>query len=1023
MYHVLGRSRRGPYLALLFACVAYSHAAGAEDEAPPANSEHRFIYLDEDKNLQFPPDEQGNEVPDYSFAGYHAGGVALPTLPVKVVVPIGAGDATARIQAAIDYVASLKRDENGHRGAVLLAKGTHEVAGTLLVRASGVVLRGEANNDEPTKILATGSERRAVIRFLGEPIPAPGDKTYEIATAYVPVGARRLTLAARGKLAVGDTIDVERLSSKEWISALGMNRFPSRDKGSWLDWQPNSLNGHSERVITAVHGNAITLDAPLTDALNSKLGGGQVRYLRWPGRIEEVGIENLTIESTFNPANPKDEEHAWDGVSIENAVNCWVRQVVTRHLAGSAVRILERCRKITVVDCDAQEPVAEIGAQRRQIFFTAGQQCLFLRCTSAEGWHDFALGYLAAGPNAFVECKANSAHSFSGPIESWVTGALFDNVVIDGAALALTNRESDRHGVGWAAANCMLWQSTAAQIICRSPPTAHNWSLGCFGEFYGDGQWRSLTQGINPKSIYFAQLSERLGHDASGVPKECDFAKIEVPKDTPSIDAILSKSENQPKATATPVAKPIRIEHGWLVCEDRLLAGTRGRTVWWGGVSLPDRAGEKGPAITRFVPGRIGPKYTDDPHEFVSGMVETRQAMVDHHWGLWYERRRDDHTIQRRLNGDVWAPFYEQPWARSGQGTAFDGLSKYDLSKFNLWYFDRLARVAGECDLQGRILHQQMYFQHNLLESSAHWADFPWRPANCLQQTGFPEPPPHGNTSQTHMAEMFYDLDDPIRRELHENYIRHCLDVLGEHPNVIFSTGEEFNGPLHFMKFWLQTVIDWKKKTGKEVTLSLCCTKDVQDEILADEDLAKHISVIDIKYWWYTSNGKLYNPPGGESVAPRKQVTQWTGGTRRSDAQTARQIREYRVRFPDKAIWSHGDSTPGVLMIAAGGSLPSGKDALDKRLLKAAIKMQPTSLKALNDHVENENLYVLANEDQSQFLIASPDGEIHCRLPEGDYSYRQLDIKTGKRRKSRTDCDGEINFTDDGPAAIWVEKE
>lgn len=52
------------------------------------------------------------------------------------------GDDTARIQAALDEVAARPLDGHGHRGALVLAPGVYEIAGTVRVRASGVVLRG-----------------------------------------------------------------------------------------------------------------------------------------------------------------------------------------------------------------------------------------------------------------------------------------------------------------------------------------------------------------------------------------------------------------------------------------------------------------------------------------------------------------------------------------------------------------------------------------------------------------------------------------------------------------------------------------------------------------------------------------------------------------------------------------------------------------------------------------------------------------------------------------------------------------
>src|SRR5678816_3368642 len=119
------------------------------------------------------------------------------------------------------------------------------------------------------------------------------------------------------------------------------------------------------------------------------------------------------------------------------------------------------------------------------------------------------------------------------------------------------------------------------------------------------------------------------------------------------------------------------------------------------------------------------------------------------------------------MNGEVWPPFYEQPFARSGTGKAWDGLSRYDLTKFNPWYFARLKEFADLAGRKGLVLVQQMYFQHNVLEAGAHWADFPWRPANCLQETGFPEPPVYVGEKRVFAAKALCDAPHPARGDLH----------------------------------------------------------------------------------------------------------------------------------------------------------------------------------------------------------------------------------------------------------------
>src|SRR5438067_10523846 len=91
--------------------------------------EPRYVAPGPDGRLVYDADASGNRVPDFSQCGYLGGGVAIPDVPVRVRVPCLPGDATARIQAAIDHVANLPADERGFRGAVLVEAGRHEIAG------------------------------------------------------------------------------------------------------------------------------------------------------------------------------------------------------------------------------------------------------------------------------------------------------------------------------------------------------------------------------------------------------------------------------------------------------------------------------------------------------------------------------------------------------------------------------------------------------------------------------------------------------------------------------------------------------------------------------------------------------------------------------------------------------------------------------------------------------------------------------------------------------------------------------
>ena len=56
-----------------------------------------------------------------------------------------------------------------------------------------------------------------------------------------------------------------------------------------------------DRVVTDVQGSTITIDAPISCAIEKKWGGGEVTKYEDPGRIERCGVENLRGMSEFDP--------------------------------------------------------------------------------------------------------------------------------------------------------------------------------------------------------------------------------------------------------------------------------------------------------------------------------------------------------------------------------------------------------------------------------------------------------------------------------------------------------------------------------------------------------------------------------------------------------------------------------------------------------------------------------------------------------------------------------------------------
>jgi hypothetical protein len=1034
----------------LAGCLLISLSAVAQ-KAPKAPKPAPPVAEGKDGKLVYAPDASGDRIPDFSYCGYMASEKAIPNAPVKVVVPVKRGDATLRIQSAINYVASLLPDKNGIRGAVLLEKGKYDVLGSLTINASGVILRGSGNTLDGTVMVAGGTDRATFIRFLGKK-DQKVSKPVKIINPYVPVNANQLSVVDGSQFKAGDMVVIRRPCTQSWIEKLGVVSFGGGL--SALGWKPNDRDILWDRKITAISGNNITIDVPLTTALDTIYGGGTIAKYEWPGRISQVGIENIQMRSSYDENNPKDEAHRWMAITVENTEDAWVRQVVFKHFAGSAVNVLETAKRITIEDCQSLSPISEIGGQRRYTFLTTGQQTLVQRCYSEFGYHDYAVGFCAPGPNAFVQCNSSQSLSFSGTIDSWASGVLFDVVNIDANKLCYSNRGQDGQGAGWSGANSLFWNCTAAIVDCPKPPTAQNWAFATWAQFSGDGYWSDSNNSISPRSFYYAQLSDRIGKEnamvlaqifplntsASSSPSVPEAEKLIAQYKQPQkhlTDWINDAAKREPidigasgvksideigvkEPAPVKTAAPMQIVNGWIVRGNSVLTGRHYDSPWWMGTTRPDFLKQSKPSVTRYVPGRTGTGLTDDLDEMTDKMVNDHVLTYEHNYGLWYDRRRDDHERIRRMDGEVWPPFYELPFARSGQSSGWDGLSKYDLTKYNPWYWSRLKKYADLADEKGLVLIHQNYFQHNIIEAGAHYVDFPWRTANNINNTSFPEPVPFAGDKRIFMAEQFYNEKDPALTKLHTAFIRQCLDNFKDNTGVIQLLAEEFTGPLHFVNFWVDNIKDWEKDNNRKEIIGLSTTKDVQDALLADKERAAVINVIDIKYWHYQADGKTYEPLGGQSLAPRQHARNLKPKAT-SFEQVYRAVHEYRTKYPDKAVIYNADSYDayGWAVFIAGGSLAVVPKISNPDFAIAASSMQAIDMPKGQFGLGSAKGYIVYDTDLAPISLNIKEA--------GNYIIHWINPRDGKIMKEDETVAGskiaELKAPQGGAVIMWAQKK
>ncbi|KAF9983111.1 hypothetical protein BGZ75_005414 [Mortierella antarctica] len=272
----------------------------ASDFGPAAAAAAASYFGSDDEELcpyiapptDFPADQWGNRIPDFSQVGYRRGHVPLPNVPVaKILLPSTDPriNDRERIQSAIDWVgrqplrSQTLRDGTviKTRGTVLLRAGFYRVQGSLILNRSGVVLRGEGNGPSGTIVMATGQFKHDFIHLNGlldssfQGLPEYQakhggsklkntnnpfiilDKTATpVADEYIPVGTTRLPVKDISNFEVGAEIIVERKGKEAWIQRLTMDHIPPRPLSAGtqptVSWDPRQFELTYVRKIKAI---------------------------------------------------------------------------------------------------------------------------------------------------------------------------------------------------------------------------------------------------------------------------------------------------------------------------------------------------------------------------------------------------------------------------------------------------------------------------------------------------------------------------------------------------------------------------------------------------------------------------------------------------------------------------------------------------------------------------------------------------------------------------------------------------
>ena len=487
----------------------------------------QWVYPGSNGKLVYKTLPAGDKILDFSYAGYMGGGVAIPSVAIKITLSPSAGDNTDAIQNAIEKISKMPM-VNGFRGAVLLKPGTYDCERALKINASGVVLRGSGSGVNGT-ILNLAGKPHACIEIKGNvSIKKVGDST-TIADDYVPAGSNSFRLKNVSGFAVGDAIRITRPITDEWIRFMGMDQlYRSGKKQTWV-----SGDITTERVISKIEKDKITVDVPLNDSYDAKYTGAtgvSVQKISVSGLLSQIGIEDLRIVSPAQSVTISEGHHR--AFTMSGLADGWARNLEIFNTVNS---VSVTGKRITIDNISIIHEVPTLGAAKPADLNGSGQQVLFNCCNiTGDNLFFFGTGAKVTGPVVVLNCifKGNG---WIQPHQRWATGLLIDGCEVPGGGIDFMNRGVMGSGHGWAIGWAVAWNCKAKSYLNQMPPGSANWVIGSFGEqqrkaipgsndsgsivydkasVLPEGIYDSHTIPVTPSSLYLAQLQERLGKQA-----------------------------------------------------------------------------------------------------------------------------------------------------------------------------------------------------------------------------------------------------------------------------------------------------------------------------------------------------------------------------------------------------------------------------------------------------------------------------------------------------------------------------
>lgn len=324
-----------------------------------------------------------SRLPDFSYAGYHSGEKPLPNYKGVVnVKKTGAkGDGSSDdTQAFLDAIKKAKG------GAILVPEGRYKITKVLNLNKSNIALRGEG----PDKTILFFPKPLTEIAPLKGAKTTGGRKTSRYSWSFGVLSMRGYTSskkisditepAKRGdlelKISIGKQVSKKKkdkrskkmggaLTPGQWIEVYAVEDgqksltkyLYSEETGNISNMKPAYVSMVAK--VKSVQGGLLKLDRPLRFDLQ-KSWSPQIR--QYQPRIEESGIEDLTIEFPETKYGGHFSEKGYNGIGMYGVSNCWLKNITIKN-ADSGIFLKSRfvTMKNIVIDSKRDAKKATTG--------------------------------------------------------------------------------------------------------------------------------------------------------------------------------------------------------------------------------------------------------------------------------------------------------------------------------------------------------------------------------------------------------------------------------------------------------------------------------------------------------------------------------------------------------------------------------------------------------------------------------------------------------------------------------------